>query len=438
VKAAWEQHTGRLYTVLQIATATRAEAEAARARLAGGEDFEKVAREVSIAPSRKVGGRLHSVGWGTFNPEWEGAVFALETGGLTPVLETELGFEIVRLESAKDVEKPELEKARARIESILRQRRTRERQAALSQELWTRYHAAPGPVDLSLAAMQRTAVGAPNTVIATWDGGQLTAGEIAEDVKALRPGEAGERAWAEQLRAILNRPLAVREAKARGYAEVPEVAAAVKAREADLMEGILYSEYVLRDVKVTDEEVRAWYDGHRAELTRPERRRIAQIVVADEETASALRQQIVDGGATFEDLARTRSTDKQTAMGGGDLGWIEKRAVPEDLKAVLALKSGEVSGPLASKYGVHLFKVTDIEPELPLSFEEAQPGLRKRLLEQEQRATRTTWVRQLRAAADVKVSDKGVRAFVKDAERAMAAPPLPTGHGAPGASPAHP
>jgi parvulin-like peptidyl-prolyl isomerase len=438
VKAAWEQHTGKLYTVLQIATATRAAAEAARARVEGGEDFEKVAREVSIAPSRKVGGRLHSVGWGTFTPEWEGAVFGLAPGQVSPVLETELGFEVVRLESTKDVERPELEKARTRIESILRQRRTTERQAALSAELWTKYHAALSPVDVSLAAVQKTAVESPKTVLATWDGGQLTAGEIADDVKVLRPGEAGEREWAEQLRAMVNRPLVAKEAKARSYEKVPEVASAVRAREEDLMESVLYAEYVLRDVKVTDDEVRAWYDAHRAELTRPERRRIAQIVVADRDTAAELRQQVTDGATTFEDLARARSTDKQTARGGGDLGWIEKRAVPEDLKAVLALKSGEVSEPLASKYGVHLFKVTDIQAEQPLSFEEAQADVRKRLLEQEQRATRTTWVKQLRAAADVKVSDKGIRAFVKEAERAMSAPQMPSGHGAPGAGKPHP
>ena len=82
------------------------------------------------------------------------------------VIETEGGFEVVRLESTRDAPKPELDKARTRIESILRKRNLEARRRAFSDELWTRYHAQLTPVDASLASLQRLAQEAPETVLA--------------------------------------------------------------------------------------------------------------------------------------------------------------------------------------------------------------------------------------------------------------------------------
>ncbi len=66
------------------------------------------------------------------------------------------------------------------------------------------------------------------------------------------------------------------------------------------------------------------------------------------EEAVAVRQQILDGIATFEDQARNYSTDGY-AEEGGDMGWQEYNALaadfgnPSDLDAVFALSKGGVS-----------------------------------------------------------------------------------------------
>ncbi|HVP27812.1 MAG TPA: peptidylprolyl isomerase [Myxococcota bacterium] len=70
-----------------------------RARLEKGEDFAKVAAETSEDPgSKDRGGDLGFFGRGQMVPAFEAAAFALEPGGLSPVVRTDFGFHVIRVE----------------------------------------------------------------------------------------------------------------------------------------------------------------------------------------------------------------------------------------------------------------------------------------------------------------------------------------------------
>jgi hypothetical protein len=238
-----------------------------------------------------------------------------------------------------------------------------------------------------------------------------------------------------RVRERVNEPLALLEARARRLDAAPEAIAAGRVLQESLMEGALYDGYVLKDVKLDDAEVRAYYDAHRAELVTPEKRQVAHLVVVTQEEAQALRKRVADG-EPFEDLAKKSSTDTASANSGGDLGFIAPKDVPPEFAPVLALREGEVSEPLQSRFGWHLVKVTKVEPEQPLAFEAAQENIRKRLLQKKQKEKRDAWVAQLRAAASVKVYDAAIKAYVKksEAEGALVPPPSPTSH-SPSANP---
>ncbi len=79
----------------------------------------------------------------------------------------------------------------------------------------------------------------------------------------------------------------------------------------------------------------------------------------------------------FDSLARQFSQDTRSAPNGGDLGYIQRnpRIVPEFEDAVFALKVGEVSNPVRTRFGYHLIKVTDIRQ--PPSFDEAKEELKQ-------------------------------------------------------------
>jgi parvulin-like peptidyl-prolyl isomerase len=115
---------------------------------------------------------------------------------------------------------------------------------------------------------------------------------------------------------------------------------------------------------------------------------VSHILVADQATAGALRDQIV-AGASFADVARSQSLDKATGANGGVLGCGPTgrfTSVPAFEQAVNAQPTGQVSQPVQIQYntqsgatqtGWDLILVTS-RPLLPV--EQATPQIRASLL----------------------------------------------------------
>ena len=120
-------------------------------------------------------------------------------------------------------------------------------------------------------------------------------------------------------------------------------------------------------VRVSDDEVRAYYDTHKKLFERPGTAKVSVIIVPRSVTATdsaavrthalALRAKIL-GGEKFEDVARAESTDSASAANGGSLGKGPKgRFVATFETAAYALKTGEISQPVLTSFGYHLIRV---------------------------------------------------------------------------------
>ena len=120
-------------------------------------------------------------------------------------------------------------------------------------------------------------------------------------------------------------------------------------------------------VRVSDDEVRAYYDTHKKLFERSGTAKVSVIIVPRAVTATdsaavrthalALRAKIL-GGEKFEDIARAESADSVSAANGGSLGKGAKgRFVAPFETAAYALKTGEISQPVLTAFGYHLIKV---------------------------------------------------------------------------------
>jgi hypothetical protein len=114
-----------------------------------------------------------------------------------------------------------------------------------------------------------------------------------------------------------------------------------------------YAEESLKDkMKATDAEVDAYLASH-PELDTDKKKRA--------EAEDVLKQ--LRAGADFATLAKQYSTDGSKDK-GGDLGWFgHGDMVPEFEKAAYALKPGEISDIVQSKFGYHIIKLEERKTE---------------------------------------------------------------------------
>ncbi|MFI5338638.1 MAG: peptidylprolyl isomerase [Candidatus Methylomirabilales bacterium] len=76
----------------------RARAEEARAKIQAGADFIQVAREYSDASAGETPSELLTVHRGDLDPEIEAAAFSVPPGGVSPLIRTESGYHLIKVE----------------------------------------------------------------------------------------------------------------------------------------------------------------------------------------------------------------------------------------------------------------------------------------------------------------------------------------------------
>lgn len=109
-------------------------------------------------------------------------------------------------------------------------------------------------------------------------------------------------------------------------------------------------------------------------------------------------------GADFADLAREYSQDG-SAKEGGDLGWASPgRYVPEFEEALNALRPGEISRPVVSRFGVHLIQLLE-RRQTRLTQREQRDMVRDTVRAKKLDEAFTTWIQEARGRAYVEYRD---------------------------------
>jgi peptidyl-prolyl cis-trans isomerase C len=157
-----------------------------------------------------------------------------------------------------------------------------------------------------------------------------------------------------------------------------------KTRMAFLRDRALHNAYFESEViqKVTDEEVRARFDKEIAATPPQNEIRARHILVKTVEEAQDIIKQL-DGGASFEELAKAKSTDGAAAQ-GGDLGYFGSgQMVPEFEKAAAALEVGAYTKtPVQTQFGFHVVKVEDKRSKQPPEFDKVKDQVKNVVLQE--------------------------------------------------------
>lgn len=157
--------------------------------------------------------------------------------------------------------------------------------------------------------------------------------------------------------------------------------------------GISHEDFV--EMFLLPDIARAKIQDHLAEdvATREEQVEASHILVATQDAAQVLYEQLTEDGADFAELAEAQSTDTQTAPNGGELGWFPRGVMVDEFdEVVFDLEVEEISEPFQSDFGWHVVLVTDRDDDRPIELQ---------LLQQRRSQAFTDWLEERREAADI-------------------------------------
>lgn len=208
--------------------------------------------------------------------------------------------------------------------------------------------------------------------------------------------------------------------------------AALENEQRELAESLVPAGLFLDKVKVDAAQAKAYYDSHTAEFMTPERVRVEYVVLAAAElgkatsvSAEELQKAYAAAGAKyrvgeqrrashilfqlpadadeatradvrkkaeevlaelqkspqrFAELAKQYSQDTGSAANGGDLGLFGRGMMVKPFEeAAFALKAEETSGIVETEFGLHIIRITEIQPERARPLEEVKKELTETL-----------------------------------------------------------
>ena len=178
----------------------------------------------------------------------------------------------------------------------------------------------------------------------------------------------------------------------------------------DFENHLLIAAKVQNRVKVTDDDVRGYYQTHLAEFAGDEQAKLRLILLqvpagapaAEDARVKATGETLLArlaAGEDFADLARQVSQGPGAAS-GGDLGWVKKGTMPIDLERVaFALAPGQNSGLVRAKTGWIILKADDRRTAKAPPIEEVRDRIREKIGNQQAETYRKQYIQELKSEA---------------------------------------
>ena len=166
------------------------------------------------------------------------------------------------------------------------------------------------------------------------------------------------------------------------------------------------NERVRSRVNISEDDVRRRYEDDARQSGKSLKFNVSHVVLGVPEGASATELADARKKATEIRKGLTAETfDKAIEQhGGGQLGWLSEGDLADNVQSeLLSLKPGQISKPIATSSGVHLFLLHERETGADLPpFEEQQVVLRRQMLDEAMQKQEGIYLKELRDKAVIK------------------------------------
>jgi parvulin-like peptidyl-prolyl isomerase len=338
-----------------------------RQRIINGEDFSKLARELSEDGwSSRRGGNIGHVPRGGIIPGFEDFIFSANLNELSQPIRSPDGWNLLIVHKRIEGEKSELtEEARSKTREYLK----KEKQNLKAMEYIERIK------EETHFIFNEYALSTPDSLISdnpwvlivnqkdtiwykwyryVWDAYKI---DLEDDSLLLE--------YRKDI--LINSPMVInpllrKRAKEKGYLNLPEYLEEEKnfthTWAEDKMKTELKNE--MSAYNPVEEEIYEYYLAHRENYPVDSSNHVYHILFEDSLLAEEARDKIIKG-ADFVEIAKKHHTEIEIRGNASyDLGFISPQRAPEELyKAAALLKEDQVSHPIRTEHGYHLIKVVE-------------------------------------------------------------------------------
>lgn len=135
---------------------------------------------------------------------------------------------------------------------------------------------------------------------------------------------------------------------------------------------------------ITEDDIRGYYEKNQEDFIINKQIRISHIFVKTEDDLNRIKERI-DKGDDFAKIASEMSVDKASGKVGGDIGFIKKGELAQELeKMIFMMRKGQISSPVQVKEGYRIIKVTDIKGNV-VEFDKVKGLIGQRLIAEKQK-----------------------------------------------------
>ncbi|RKY82734.1 hypothetical protein DRQ07_00415 [candidate division KSB1 bacterium] len=399
-------------------------------RVRNGEDFAQVAREMSDDPSsRERGGLIKSMTWVRKDDPIRKAVFSLQEGQISNVLDERQGYFIFKLEKLKRIKQEPYKNARKQ----LRQRLISANRSKLSSvakkylrdakafymTAWIdsslrKFSEAVAPYAKSNRAamvdsMERLPKDIKNMILVKCVDQDFTVQDFINRVKItpLRKELVISRPEGIQL-AIdgwLTQDALVYQAKKKKLHKDPEILKSAEQQKRSEMSKRFLGEVIYKDLSVSDKEIMDFYNKHKEDkYFTPEKAKVQEIMLTDKDLADKIAKR-AKRGENFTRLVKKYSERKRYKEKNGIIDYFPKGSWGAIGAEAFKLKKGEISGPIKLGNRYSIIKLLDKKKREIKPLKEVYDRVRRDVQNEKRRDLKERWLSNKRSELGVKINE---------------------------------
>lgn len=398
------------FTMGIIEVGSEKEAASILKQLKGGADFKGLAMQYSTHSSKKDGGAVVFVRK-DMGPFWEEAVTSLKLGEVGNVQKSGDKYYLIKLINREAAPAKDMESHKEGIGAQLKKRLVQERSDEYLKYL--RGQVSPA-VHSELLSVIRFSTPQEKEKWLT-DGRPLvelkdSVCTVGEFVSALSSDD--DKTKEAVLNQWIDKKAVDYEALGRHYEINTDLKDAVRRYEDQLIKNTFIANVIVPQIKISDSEIKEYYEKHQEEFIKPVQYKIQQITLNTREEAQAALDSLREG-ANFSWLAKEKSVDS-VAQSGGNAGWVIKDKLPDSIRASIDnMKPGDISDVLALDTLYRIIRLQEISEKAFEGLEEVRPSIHMKLFREKYDKVFGAYADKLKKDAEIKIYGEAVQSFEK-------------------------